>query len=96
MSDIALTWDAINFEGAMALKGGDLDTDPQQELATAVITSIFTWARAQGQGGIKIRQHAVENRRQGGALEPRHIRHESPPIVLQSEVAPTHQKTDES
>lgn len=51
MSDIALTWDPINFQGAMALVGGDLSTAPDQELATAVITSIFSWARADGEQG---------------------------------------------
>lgn len=51
MSDIALFWDPITFQGHMAVKNGDMDTDPQRELATAVITSIFSWARSGGEKG---------------------------------------------
>lgn len=51
MSDIALSWDPFNFEGAMALVNGDLNTAADRELATSVITSIFSWARANGEQG---------------------------------------------
>ena len=51
MTDIALDWDSILFEGSMSLKQGDLNSDADKELASAVIVSIFTWARAEGQNG---------------------------------------------
>lgn len=44
MTDIRKIWDPNEFTGALGVHLGDLDT--RDELATAVINSLFTWRRA--------------------------------------------------
>ena len=44
MTDLRKTWDPNAFTGTLGVHLGDLDT--RDELATAVLNSLFTWRRA--------------------------------------------------